>query len=163
MNGLTLNGFQIVDAAELPSPENDMLSFTFPGLGNAAIDETARTISMYVPSGTDVSALAPTSRLPLVPPSPRPREPPITSAARSGYTVTAENGSPKVYTFSFRVPAPGTYEAAVTALRPLAYWLLDETTGTTALEYVSGANGVYQNNPRLGQPGATANTGTSVG
>ena len=45
---------------------------------------------------------------------------------------------------------------------PLAYWKLDETSGTTAVDSVGGYNGTY-NNCVLGQPGATAGTGTSVG
>jgi hypothetical protein len=45
---------------------------------------------------------------------------------------------------------------------PLAEWKLDETSGTTAVDSRSGLNGIY-NNCFPGQPGATANTGTSVG
>lgn len=49
---------------------------------------------------------------------------------------------------------PVTYPAAQNVLddRPLAYWRLDETTGTIAHDYVSGKNGVY-NKVQLGQPG----------
>ncbi len=45
---------------------------------------------------------------------------------------------------------------------PTAHWKLDETSGTSALDSRSGLNGAYQN-CLLGQPGATPETGTSVG
>ena len=43
-----------------------------------------------------------------------------------------------------------------------AYWKLDETSGTTAVDSRGGYNGTY-NNVILAQPGATPDTGTSVG
>lgn len=41
-------------------------------------------------------------------------------------------------------------------------WPLDETSGTTAFEATGALHGTYQNGVVLGQPGATASTGTSV-
>ena len=51
------------------------------------------------------------------------------------------------------LPAP-TYPFAQAVLEdhPVAYWRLDETTGTIAHDYISGLNGVY-NKVQLGQPG----------
>jgi autotransporter-associated beta strand protein len=45
---------------------------------------------------------------------------------------------------------------------PAAHWKLDETSGTVAVDSRSAFNGVYQD-CLLGQPGATPETGTSVG
>ncbi len=70
-----------------------------------------------------------------------------------------------VATVALRVPAPGSYEAAAVALDPLAYWALDETHGTTAAEFVSGANGTfykYHGGEVVSRPGATTKTGTSI-
>jgi autotransporter-associated beta strand protein len=46
---------------------------------------------------------------------------------------------------------------------PTAEWKLDETSGTIAVDSRSGYNGTYSANCVLGQPGATLDTGTSVG
>ena len=54
---LVLNGLQLVDA----TPQSDIVSFTFPSAGNATISGT--NISITVPYGTNVSALAPTFSL----------------------------------------------------------------------------------------------------
>jgi hypothetical protein len=48
------------------------------------------------------------------------------------------------------------------AFPPLAEWKLDETGGTTVVDSRSGYDGTY-NNCVPGLPGATSNTGTSVG
>jgi hypothetical protein len=67
----------------------------------------------------------------------------------------------EVASVTVRVPVTNSYEAAALALGPLAYWPLDETEGVNAIEFMSGSLGVYST-VDLGQPGATANTGTSV-
>jgi hypothetical protein len=94
-SGLTLNGFQVVDATGFLSPENDILSFSIPGLGDATISGT--NISLVVPTGTPVTGLAPTYTISSF----------ATCSPASGssqnfsspvqYTVTAENGAKKVY------------------------------------------------------------------
>jgi hypothetical protein len=94
-SGLTLNGFQVVDATGFLSPENDMLSFTTP-VGAGSISGTR--ISLVVPKGTDVTALVPTITV-----SSGATVSPNTGVANNftypqTYTVTAENGSTKVYT-----------------------------------------------------------------
>lgn len=46
----------------------------------------------------------------------------------------------------------GTYEEYVTSLSPIAWYKLDETSGTTASDSSgNGYNGIYNNNPTLGQ------------
>ena len=42
------------------------------------------------------------------------------------------------------------------------HWALDETQGDVAADAVGGLDGLYKQNPTLGEPGATAQTGTSV-
>jgi len=49
-------------------------------------------------------------------------------------------------------PTNSSYAAAVLADKPLAYWRLDETSGTLARDYVGGNNGIY-NGVTLNQPG----------
>ena len=50
-------------------------------------------------------------------------------------------------------PAPGSYEAAVVGVHPLAYWPLAETNGAVAYDLVGGHNGTYVGGVTLGQPG----------
>ena len=58
---------------------------------------------------------------------------------------------------------PGSYQAAVVAGNPMAYWQLGEATGTTAFDYVGGFDGTYNGNVMLGVPGAIAgSTDTAV-
>jgi len=50
--------------------------------------------------------------------------------------------------------AATAYESAVLALRPVGFWLLNETNGTTAFDASgNGNNGAYQSMVRLGVPG----------
>ena len=63
---------------------------------------------------------------------------------------------------SFHQPK-SDYEALVASLVPLAYWRLGEAEGTTAYEYASDFNGVYDEHQTLGAAGAIANdTDTAV-
>ncbi|HUA66825.1 MAG TPA: LamG-like jellyroll fold domain-containing protein [Alphaproteobacteria bacterium] len=50
------------------------------------------------------------------------------------------------------VPVPSGYPSVIFSDSPLSYWRLDETSGTTAYDVMSGNNGVY-NNATLGLPG----------
>lgn len=54
-----------------------------------------------------------------------------------------------------------TYEATVLRDAPVAYWRLDETSGTTATDSVGNNHGVYMNGVVLGQPGALADNDAS--
>ncbi len=53
------------------------------------------------------------------------------------------------------VPAVGSYQAALLANRPLAYWPLAETNGQTAYDLVGGDNGTYLSGFELAQAGLT--------
>jgi hypothetical protein len=59
-------------------------------------------------------------------------------------------------------PAAAPYRDAVLTDSPLAYWRLDETGGTVAVDQVGRFNGDYVNAPTLGVPGALREPGTAV-
>ena len=64
---------------------------------------------------------------------------------------------------TLRTPTPGTYEAAVAASGPAAYWRLGESSGTTAYDYMGGHDAVYTD-VTLGVPGYSASDpNTAVG
>ncbi|MCX6874366.1 MAG: hypothetical protein NTW21_11265 [Verrucomicrobia bacterium] len=96
-SGLTVNGFQVVDATGWQNFENDMLSCSFDTLGTGWISGT--NVDLYVPTGTPVSSLTPTFTL-----SPGATILPDTaqdfSTSPVAYTVTAANGTAKVYTIA---------------------------------------------------------------
>lgn len=48
-------------------------------------------------------------------------------------------------TLTLAQPAPYSYEAAVVAAGPVAYWRLGETNGTTAFDFWGGFDGMYSN------------------
>ena len=48
---------------------------------------------------------------------------------------------------------PGSYESAVVADHPLAYWPLNETNGSIAYDIIGARNGTYVGNVTLAQPG----------
>jgi hypothetical protein len=59
---------------------------------------------------------------------------------------------------SLTVVTPTPYQATVLADQPLAYWPLNETSGTTAYDIVGGYNGTYMNSPALNQPGGPSSS-----
>ncbi len=50
-------------------------------------------------------------------------------------------------------PLSDKYDAAILANKALCFYPLNETSGTTAYEYVQGNNGTYETNSLIGQPG----------
>ncbi|MCX6879770.1 MAG: Ig-like domain repeat protein [Verrucomicrobia bacterium] len=102
-----------------PSPARDILTFEFPGLPAATFSGT--NISVTVPYGTDVAALAPTYTL-----SPLATCAPLSGAVRNfttpqTYTVTAPDLSTQAYTVTVTV-GPS----------PFSTWALDPAQGLTA-------------------------------
>jgi len=71
-------------------------------------------------------------------------------------TVSNEAGSTTSGTaeLSILTPAPDSYEAAIVAGGPVAYWRLDESAGTTAHDNWGGFDGTYNGGVTLGVPGA---------
>jgi hypothetical protein len=79
--------------------------------------------------------------------------------------VTNQFGSATSATATLTVipVTPGSYQAAVVAGNPMAYWQLGEASGTTAFDYVGGFDGTYNGNVMLGVPGAiVGSTDTAV-
>lgn len=71
--------------------------------------------------------------------------------------VTNSAGSTTSAAATVRVLGPlETYEATVLRDAPVAYWRLDESSGTTAVDSVGNHDGTYMNGVELGQPGALA-------
>jgi hypothetical protein len=71
--------------------------------------------------------------------------------------VTNQFGTVTSATATLTVVAPpSSYAAAVIAGNPMAFWPLNETSGTTAIDYAGGFNGTYNGNVTLGVPGALA-------
>lgn len=56
----------------------------------------------------------------------------------------------------------GSFATAALALGPVAYWRVDEPSGTTAIDIIAGRNGTYINNPTLNQPGWTSDSDAAI-
>lgn len=65
------------------------------------------------------------------------------------YTVTAQNSDGSItggpFTLTVLPDPTAPYPAAVLADHPMAFYRLDESSGTTAFDYVGGYNGIYTN------------------
>jgi hypothetical protein len=83
--------------------------------------------------------------------------PNVSSASAGSYVLMVTNpvgnASSTPATLTVLTLAPGTYAESVVAAGPVAYWRLDESSGTTAYDYCGGYDGTY-NNVTLGTPGA---------
>jgi hypothetical protein len=60
-------------------------------------------------------------------------------------TNSAGSITSAVATLTIRIPQIGTYSDYVLEKGPVAYWRLDETTGSVAYDYVGGNDGAYSN------------------
>ncbi len=73
------------------------------------------------------------------------------------YDLVVANAAGKatssVATLTVVLPGAAGYDAAIVALRPLAYYRLGETTGPSAFDYVGGHTGTYGAGAVLGVPG----------
>ncbi|MGA2540651.1 MAG: LamG-like jellyroll fold domain-containing protein [Verrucomicrobiota bacterium] len=79
----------------------------------------------------------------------------LQAASAGSYTcvITNNYGSVTSTPTVITITAPNPYQANLLALGPLAYWPLDETTGTVAYDMAGGYNGNYVGNFVLQQPG----------
>ena len=66
------------------------------------------------------------------------------------------------YTATYQAVASSGYAATVKADGPVAYWRLDEASGTSAADAVGTNTGTYTGGVTKGQPGATADGDTAV-
>jgi hypothetical protein len=90
--------------------------------------------------------------------------PDVQSADAGSYTCVISNayGSVTSTPTVLAVIAPTPYQVSLLALNPLAYWPLNETSGTVAYDMAGGYNGTYVGNVSLAQSGPTnATFGTS--
>jgi len=85
--------------------------------------------------------------------------PSVSTAGNYAVTVanSAGNASASASLTVLPAPAPGTYEAALLAASPLAYWPLNEGGGQTAYDNFGGNNGAYTGGFSLGTPGPLTN------
>lgn len=90
----------------------------------------------------------------------------ISAADVATYSVGVSNVAGGVVSsgaaLTIRTPAAGSYEAAVAADSPIAYWRLGEKSGSTALDYAGGFDGTYTN-VNLGQAGFSASDSDTAG
>ena len=148
-----------------PSPAKDILTFVFPGLPATTISGT--NISVTVPIGTNVTALAPTYMV-----SALATGSPVSGTARDfttpkSYTITAEDLTTKLYTVAVTVNQPPVATAqnvsvAINTARPIT---LDATdVNGDALTYTivsSPTNGSLTGSPpNVTYTPTTAFTGT---
>ena len=136
------------------------ISLYFPGHGYAwASDLTGLNLLMVVPSSTNVNGLAPSYTLsPLATCSPATLTPQNFTASQN-YTVTAEDGSQAIYVVTVqKIATVATgYQKRVLDSGPVAYWPLDETSGTTAFDLAAGLNhATYAGTFALNQAGLRA-------
>ncbi len=89
---------------------------------------------------------------------------PNVQAINSGtYTCMVSNqySTATSSTLSLTVVTPTTYQGVMVSLKPLGYWPLNESDGTTAYDVIGGYNGTYTlssvigSSVSLGQPGPT--------
>src|SRR5579884_1016163 len=92
----------------------------------------------------------------------------LTAGTRYTFTVTAANsvGTGTASAASNAVIPISTYQSNVLALGPVAYWPLDEPSGSTTMTDIAGNDpGAYGNgytSPTLGVSGATTGTDTAA-
>jgi hypothetical protein len=73
------------------------------------------------------------------------------------YTCLVSNqyGTALSSNLSLKVVSPTKYQQTIAALDPMAYWPLNETSGTIAYDVIGGYNGRYIGGFRLAQAGST--------
>lgn len=86
----------------------------------------------------------------------------VDSTVTGSYTAVVTNvagiTTSSAATLSIRTPAVNSYEAAVVAAGPLAYWRLNETSGSYAYDSMSGYDATNTDGTTLAQPGPRASS-----
>jgi hypothetical protein len=115
-------------------------------LSLANIGSPPFTYYWYFNSGTTPISISssPTLTVPNVQP---------VSAGNYNCVISNQNGTTPSSVLSLTVLTPSTYEQAVMSLSPIAFWPLDEASGTTAFDVIGGNNGTYAGTYVLGQTG----------
>lgn len=128
------------------SSEKRLLTFAFNGLSPAvvgSVNETAQTVSLTVPFGTDRTELVPTLTV-----SPNATVSPASGVAQNftnpvTYTVTAQDGSQQTYSVTVGVAANTERRLtgfAFNALNPAAVGIIDESAKTVMVTVPAGTN-----------------------
>ena len=78
------------------------------------------------------------------------------------YSVTVTNATSATNSMVATLTVLGGYGSIIIKDQPLAYYPLNETSGTVAHDYANGNDGMFTNNPTLGVPGASAAGGTAM-
>jgi len=81
----------------------------------------------------------------------------LQTAQAGSYTCTVSNqyGSAVSSALNLMIILPNTYQQSLLSLNPMAYWPLNETSGTTAHDIVGGNDGTYVGGYTLAQAGST--------
>ncbi|HXD00946.1 MAG TPA: LamG-like jellyroll fold domain-containing protein [Verrucomicrobiae bacterium] len=79
----------------------------------------------------------------------------LTNAGNYSCTISNLYGSTNSTPVSVTVISPTPYQKDLLALSPLAYWPLNETSGSVAYDLAGGYNGTYIGGVSIGQPGVT--------
>lgn len=79
----------------------------------------------------------------------------LASAANYSCLVSNQYGTASSSPLALTVVAPTAFQQTILSYGPLAYWPLDESSGTNAYDVIGGYNGTYNNGFSLGNPGPT--------
>jgi len=166
-DSLIANSYTVTVTVAPASPAKTLANVYFPGNGYAwASDGTGFNLLMVVPNATNVTALAPTFSVPLFATCDFPSGTVRNFTTPQTYTVTAQDGSMQAYTVAVQkitTTGSGSYQQKVLASGPVAYWPLDETSGTTAFDRAAGLNPItYGGTLTLNQAGLRTDGNPSV-
>ena len=130
---------------DLP-PMQSLLAGATLHLSLANIGSTPFTYFWYLNNNTTPFAVSSSPTLAI---------PNVQSVNAGNYTCVVSNqyGVKSSSAMNLTVLVPSTYQQAVLSLSPIAFWPLDEASGTNAFDVIGGNNGVYAGTYVQGQPG----------
>ena len=142
-DGATVNEYTVWVTVTSPSIECAMSNVYFPGLGYAyQIGVIETNLVLQVPSGTPVTALAPTYAMSTFASGSPASGTSLDFTTPQTYRITAEDTS--VYQdYSVTVVPYTGYAESVRSSGPTAYWPLNEAVGRRAHDNTGGHHGTY--------------------
>ncbi|MCX6879975.1 MAG: hypothetical protein NTW21_40170 [Verrucomicrobia bacterium] len=164
-DGATVNPYVVTVVVAPLATGKEMTRLYFPGYGYAWAT-SATSFRMVVPTAADLNGLAPTYTISWAATgSPASGTPQDFNTAQH-YVITAEDGSSTDYTVTVQhatTSGTGSYQQRVLASGPVAYWPLNEPSGTTGYDIASGINNLtYGGTYSLNQTGMRADGNPSV-
>ena len=142
--GATVNPYVVTVTVAPLGTGKEMTRLYFPGYGYAwATDST--NFLMVVPTATELNGLAPMYTISWAATGSPASGTPLDFNTAQHYLITAEDGSSTDYTVTVQhatTSGTGSYQQNVLASGPVAYWPLDETTGSTAFDRAGGLNNI---------------------